>query len=287
MHFSVEFVLKIFYEQLQAGLANNCYFIKSPFTFFDVDEFINQVEVTHFATHIRINEIFKKAEKILSLYNNEFDKIEKHIKGDKGITITFPNGEIRIVARPIQCFFIAEDKTRSHISEENYSEFFKQEPEVFTNRRFAERATRIINFVTALKVDSKNNDSTSSNNEEIIEDKIVFLSNELKNLGFFELEMVKQLSIDAQTKLIEHLSGHELPYKVAMISFLGFPEQLKSRCDCPASKVNSLLAEVFGTDDRSIKGNLNVLKAKSKENKERYTSHLHKEDVEKSYKNIK
>ncbi len=111
----------------------------------------------------------------------------------------------------------------------------------------------------------------------------------LVTYGFYNLPKVKQLPKANIPQLVELMMANELPYKLAMLDFLGFIDHLKDNHFTSAYKVHKELAKWFNStkDGRTIKGNLNTLLKGTKENKSRYTAHLHKEQVKKDYSKLK
>lgn len=109
----------------------------------------------------------------------------------------------------------------------------------------------------------------------------------LSEYGFFELPSVKSLPKEFQIKLVENISDNGVPYKIAMLDYLGFISFLKKEFFSSAYKLQEILAEWLYSNKRIIKGNIAVLGSKSKENRERYTAHLHKDEVVNYYQSLK
>ena len=56
--------------------------------------------------------------------------------------------------------------------------------------------------------------------------KTEILKNDFTKYGFYELDIVQKLQNNNADKLIEKINEGNLPYKIAMIHFLGFIEHL-------------------------------------------------------------
>lgn len=110
---------------------------------------------------------------------------------------------------------------------------------------------------------------------------------EFKKYGFFSLKSLTEFSEIEINNLIKEISIKELPYQIAMVDFLGFINHLENEHCKTKNHLYKLLAKVLTTVDRAVKGNILVLNPKSEENKERYTAHLHKEQVKKDYEKLK
>ena len=108
----------------------------------------------------------------------------------------------------------------------------------------------------------------------------------LKNYGFYYLPKVRTLAKKKQEALNLLIIGNDIPYKVAMFDFLGFNDHLLKQHFLTKNKLFKELASIFHTTDRAIKGNLSVLNPKSKENRERYTAHEHKDLVLTQYQKL-
>ena len=114
--------------------------------------------------------------------------------------------------------------------------------------------------------------------------KAVFIS-----YGFTELKLVKCLSEDLQEKLIGLISNNSLPYKIAMLDYLGFIKHLSSTHFPTKYKLNKEVSDWFNSDKggRAVKANLSSLLKNTTENKDRYTAYQHKETVIKDYQLLK
>lgn len=113
------------------------------------------------------------------------------------------------------------------------------------------------------------------------------LKEELGKYCFFELSKVKQLSEPNKQTLIELISTNDLPYSIAMFEYLGFLKYLKAEYFEPDYKLFKEVAKWFNVAERTIKGNIYVLKEFSKENRKRYTADQYKQTVQKEYEKLK
>lgn len=115
------------------------------------------------------------------------------------------------------------------------------------------------------------------------------LKAELGKYGFFELPKVKQLSEPNKQSLIEMISANGLPYSIAMFEFLGFLKHIENEHFEAKCKLNKEVAKWFNSDKdgRAVKGNISSLSEYSKEDKKKYTAHLHKKTVKTDYQKLK
>jgi len=117
--------------------------------------------------------------------------------------------------------------------------------------------------------------------------KAEILKEQLSQYGFFELLKVKQLSDPNKQQLFESISTNDLPYNIAMFDYLEFIKHLRSEYFTSDYKLFIAVANWFQVDERAVKGNIYVLKAKSKENRGRYTADQQKQKVQKDYEALK
>jgi hypothetical protein len=115
------------------------------------------------------------------------------------------------------------------------------------------------------------------------------LKSELSKYGFFELPKVKALSEPKKQSLFELICNNHLPYNIAMFDYLEFLTYLKDEHFKTIEKLNKEVGKWFETDKngRAVKGNISVLNPVSKEDRTRYTAHIHKEKVKTDYQNLK
>ena len=116
------------------------------------------------------------------------------------------------------------------------------------------------------------------------ESKAKQLKESLRNYGFFELKKVMCLTPEGANKLIEGLSRN-MAYGIAMLDFLGFCEHLDKE-QGTKYKANIILSKLYnpkvkeGTTARHYRTSLI-------KNKARYTSYLHKNEVQNDYQELK
>lgn len=122
---------------------------------------------------------------------------------------------------------------------------------------------------------------------QVIEKPKNSVISELEKYGLFDLHKTKGFNTDQRQVLEQLLIEKQLPYKIALLSYLGFFEYAIDKHFKSQFGLIRALEKMLNSSTREIKGNINVLKQYSKENKSRYTSHLHKKEVEKDYQNIK
>ncbi|MEI8086205.1 MAG: hypothetical protein WCG93_08320, partial [Paludibacter sp.] len=117
--------------------------------------------------------------------------------------------------------------------------------------------------------------------------KLEKLKNDLKEYGFLSLPKIKTISPENQSILFEKMNSNGIPYTIAMFDFLGLLKHLSKEHSMTKSKINDTIGFWLGIAPRAIKGNINVLDDYSNEDKNRYTSHLHKENVLNDYNQLK
>ena len=117
--------------------------------------------------------------------------------------------------------------------------------------------------------------------------KSELLKIKLTEFGFFKLPKIKNLKLDNQILLIEKMVLKGIPYTIAMFEYLDFFQYLDREHFSKIADRNLEIADWFNTDERSIRGNKNVLDKGTTENKKRYTSHIHKEKVIEDYELLK
>lgn len=124
---------------------------------------------------------------------------------------------------------------------------------------------------------------------ENFETKTDKLKTQLGQYGFFELPKIKKLSDSNKIKLVELMSENGLPYSIAMFVFLEFIAYIRENHFKNYGELNVEVAKWFfaSKDGRSVKGNISVLSKNSTENSQKYTSHIHREQVQKDYNNLK
>ncbi len=113
------------------------------------------------------------------------------------------------------------------------------------------------------------------------------LKNNFKRYGLFELKMIKPLKADNIEKLIVKISENKLPYKIAMIHFLGVIDFLEVQHFKIKENMYAEIGRWFQSDKRAISGNIRVLSSASEDNKKRYTANNYTELVKEDYNKIK
>lgn len=107
----------------------------------------------------------------------------------------------------------------------------------------------------------------------------------LQDIHFFELNSVRELTFEKQEQLITLLSAKKTPYQVALLDHLGLFDFLEKTV-FPKSRIFQIVASTLEVSARSLKGNYYVLNENSTENRERYSSYLHKGKVKKDLEKI-
>ncbi len=109
----------------------------------------------------------------------------------------------------------------------------------------------------------------------------------LENAGFLELELVKPLKPDKYILLINHVYDNKMPYVIAMFKHIGFLDHLLIEYKTKKEIHNIIASWLGSSNSRAVKGNIDVLNPRSEENRTRYTSHTHMEEVQEFYDAIK
>ncbi len=150
-----------------------------------------------------------------------------------------------------------------------------------------ERRSMIAEELAKLTESSK--EIVPSENIEPTETKAQILTATLFEYDFFELQTVKELSKKSQETLIEMIAGKGLPYSIAMFEYLGFLKYLAIDHFQSKYELNKAISKWLNSDisGRSVKGNISVLFNGSKENRAKYTAHLHRETVKNDYQKLK
>lgn len=113
------------------------------------------------------------------------------------------------------------------------------------------------------------------------------LTDKLNKYNFLDLPKVKALNQSSQDQLIKLISSQNTPYQIAIFNYLDFIKHLLEEHFKTKKKLYKGIAQILNSQERTIKGNILVLNSKSKENRQRYTAHIHKEQVEKEYHQLK
>lgn len=119
-----------------------------------------------------------------------------------------------------------------------------------------------------------------------IKTRVDFFREDLQENGFYTLDKVKKLSDRGKNKLLEKLTNKmNMAYGIAMFDFLGFCQFLDNE-NGAKYKTNIFLSRLYndkakdGTQARHYRNSLI-------NNRPRYTSYLHKENVIKDYNKLK
>jgi hypothetical protein len=150
-----------------------------------------------------------------------------------------------------------------------------------------------INILPKIKEIENLIDNEEKDASEVIEEanekmkKVLYA--EFKRYGFFDLPKVKNLSDSNKEKLIESINKNQLPCKIAMIDYLGFISHLEMNHFDSKAEMHKKIAKWFCSDKlgRSVRGNINSLSKKSKENKTRYTAYKCLKEVKNFYIKLK
>jgi hypothetical protein len=138
-----------------------------------------------------------------------------------------------------------------------------------------------------IKVLESNHGNNISTNLQPNSSRISKLIENLTNNHFFDNVLMKEISTENQNILIKYMCEKGVPYAMAMIDYLGYYDHLKRVSNTSTKKLHTEIAKWFDSDERIIRGNINVLSQGSEENRNRYTSHKHKKNVESDYQSLK
>jgi hypothetical protein len=115
------------------------------------------------------------------------------------------------------------------------------------------------------------------------EDNYVRFMREVEQYKFSELPKYKALSTKNQMRLISQILESSIPQAVAMLSFLEFPNHLKTMFSMNKEKQYHHIAKSLKASVRSVKGNFLVLDPESNEDRFKYTANEHEEKVRDLY----
>lgn len=113
------------------------------------------------------------------------------------------------------------------------------------------------------------------------------LNNDLKENGYFNLQMIKELPLGSQERIIALLINNDIPYQIAFLEYTGFINHLKKEYCQTQIELFQFLSEMLDTSPRNVRGNVNVLNEYSKENKKRFKAHSYKVIVKNDYQKLK
>lgn len=111
--------------------------------------------------------------------------------------------------------------------------------------------------------------------------------NEVQKYDFTSLPSLSGLSSNQISLLITKTLGNDLPYIVAMLDFLGYPEYLKTKYNHNKEAIYKHIAQALNNKSpRQVKGNFLVLKKGSNEDTSRYSAYQFKDQVEADFNEI-
>lgn len=120
--------------------------------------------------------------------------------------------------------------------------------------------------------------------DDVIADKYTVFMGEVANYNFTSLPKVAALAAQQQTRLIRHMLGEGVPYTIAMLDFLGYPQYLKSNYGMTREAMYRHVSKALDpVAQRTVKGNFLVLNSDSKEDNAKYTAWTYDKEVEKFY----
>ena len=117
------------------------------------------------------------------------------------------------------------------------------------------------------------------------ETKAEMLKAKLGEYGFFELQMVKQLSEPNKQSLIVLISKKKMPYGIAMFDYLGFCEHLDFE-QGPKCKANKILARLYNENVKDGTNARHLRESLIRANK-RFKANEYKITVKKDYEKLK
>lgn len=139
------------------------------------------------------------------------------------------------------------------------------------------------NIQTNFSLISKENNNLVNQPQELkperpLESSRLLMELEINRLNKF-LES-KSFTSKAANEIMDAISAGETPFRVALLYKLGFIDYIKKEyCQGKAKERDVLLSKILNVPCRRIKGNINVLNPNSLEDRIKYTSHLHIENV--------
>ncbi|TFF29736.1 hypothetical protein [Mucilaginibacter psychrotolerans] len=103
------------------------------------------------------------------------------------------------------------------------------------------------------------------------------LRRNLSKLGFDQFKFGKLSPDEAYSTLI----AKDVPFQIAFLNEAGFIKSVEKAQANTKAGLHKIFAAALDCPERTVKGNLNVLNSFSKEDRKRYTAHLHVPDVQK------
>ncbi len=123
--------------------------------------------------------------------------------------------------------------------------------------------------------------------EEVVDDAYTVFMTEVAKYKFSELSKVAALPTQQQTRLVRHTVTQGTPYTVAMLSYLGYPEYLKTTYHLNKEDMYRHVSKALdNVAVRTIKGNFLVLNPDSNDDREKYTSYKCTDDVKSFYESL-
>ncbi len=118
------------------------------------------------------------------------------------------------------------------------------------------------------------------------QEKYTVFMNEVNPYRFIELQKLNNLNEHTINRLVKEIIENPLHYSVAMLSFLGYLDNLKKTYSLSKEKIYSHIAKALRSDVRTVKGNCLVLNPKSNEDRYKYQADQFVEKVEEDYNKI-
>lgn len=174
--------------------------------------------------------------------------------------------------------FIEDDK--QHTISDFYTQILKKQvPE----NPFIEEVVEVSVPVSKEEVVIENTDEDISIATQLAQDNSSRFINEVTLYKFEDLPKYAQLNKDNQKRLITLIVSRGLPFAIAMLHFLEYPERLKDAYSMNKEKQYRHIAKALNASVRSVKGNFLVLNPNSDEDRSRYTSFQNEKKVEEEY----
>lgn len=212
----------------------------------------------------------------------------KGIKADDDVILT-------TLQTQLVCFYMELASLSSTIMSEN-EDFLSFEDlmfEVFQHYPKENEVSAYQTFVDSLKTNDSIFSATKNelpSSEEYMKEQVqtnyeAFVQ-EVEKYRFAELDKVKCLSKNKQSKLIYLITSHDSNYAVPMLVHIGYFDKLKKEFNMSNANIFKHLSKALNKAERAIKGNYNALNPNSKEDKYRYNSEDFVEKVASDYNNL-
>ncbi len=228
---------------------------------------------------------------IVNAKQEDYESYTLRKEVEKAITLLFIEGDIEALKR-IKLLIEMKLKDFKYEASGFLMKFPEgdvfAEPDVIqfiydTNREHLNDLLEIINPYISNNITEIPNSVQSSITSTILDTYNVSLN----KYNFFKLSLVSKLSADNQQKLIHLISVNCIPYKIAMLDFLGFFKHLENEKLLTKTAIYKIISTLFDCSTDAVKGNMLALNDYSKIDKDRYTSHLHKVNVKTDYYSLK